>query len=388
MTRLRLSLTLVLALTATGMLALPSVAQESAELNGRVVNLSADGQIPVGIDVILHVFTPSGGVDTRTTVTDTEGSFAFPNIPSGPNVRYALTAVYRNITYGVEPEDLQSPVVLGVYETTSDLAALNIDSHILIIREADPRENLISAAEVVLISNSRDRAFQPIMQPASAMNFLRFTVPQGAAGLQVQSDLPQGDVMDVGTGFGLAAAVPPGSHQVSFNYTFPYEDGRSTFSPTFLQGASIFRILIPEGSGEASGPGITEAHTTEIGETTYRVWSAPDLPQRASLDIRLTGLPQSSLWQKTTGAIEDNHLLVIAIPALVAATLVVILLFNLRRPMPTPISTTDPEGLIDEIARLDILHAEGRMGESECRQRRQALKRKLRSAIEYEEPAH
>ena len=233
------------------------------------------------MEVILHVFTPIGGVDTRTAVTDSDGAFAFANVPTGLEVRYALTATYRDITYGVEPENLLTPVVLGVYETTNDLTALNIDSHILIIRGADPKENLVSAAEVVLVSNIKDRAFQPILQPASAMNFLRFTVPTGTSGLQVQSDLPSGDIMDVGTGFGLTAAVPPGSHQVSFNYTFPYEGGSASFSPTFLQGASIFRILIPEGLGEASGTGLTEAQTTNIGDETYRVWSVPNLTSRA-----------------------------------------------------------------------------------------------------------
>ena len=363
-------------------------AQEPDELTGRIVNLSADGSSPVGLDVILHVFTPDGGVDTRTAATGPEGAFAFANVPSGPDVRYALTATYRDITYGVEPENLQTPVVLGVYETTNDLAALNVDSHILIIRDADPKENLVSAAEVVLISNARDRAFQPILQPASAMNFLRFTVPDGTSDLQVQSDLPSGDVMDVGTGFGLTAAVPPGSHQVSFNYTFPYEGGRASFSPTFLQGASIFRVLIPEDLGETSGAGLTEAQQTDIGGEVYRVWSVPNLASRASLAIELSGLPQPSLWQRTTDTVEDNHLLVIGIPALVAVALCVVLIQGLRRrSASTPDSNASPQGLIDDIASLDNLYEDGRVEEAEYLQRRSELKRRLQNTIEYEEPA-
>ncbi len=389
MKRLLLPLFPLLFMAAAAMLSSHSAnAQEPALLTGEVVNLSSEGQTPAGLEVILHVFTPEGGVDTRTALTDATGGFTFPNVPTtGPNVRYALTAVYNEITYGFEPEDLQSAVVLGVYETTSDLAALNIDSHILILREADPREKLVSAAEVVLISNFQDRTFQPVMQPASAMNFLRFTVPPGAAGLQVQSDLPLGDILDVGTGFGLAAAVPPGSHQVSFNYTFPYEDGRAAFSPTFLQGASIFRILIPEGMGEASGPGIAEAQPTDIGETSYRVWSIPNLPQRAGFEIELTGLPQPSLWQRTSSAVEDYHLLVIGIPALVAAALGLILLYSLiSRSTPATIANPNHQSLINEIARLDNLYQDDRIDDAEYRQERTKLKRRLRRAIIYEDP--
>ena len=389
MSKLRLTLSFLLVLTAVAILYSPyAAAQDPTEFTGRVINLSADGQSPIGLEVILHVFTPSGGVDTMTAVTDADGSFAFVDVPSEPNVRYALSATYKDITYGVEPENLQAPVVLGVYETTNDLAALNIDSHILIVRSADPKENLVSAAEVVLISNVQDRAFQPILQPASAMNFLRFTVPTGTSGLHVQSDLPSGDIMDVGTGFGLTAAVPPGSHQVSFNYTFPYEGGSASFSPTFLQGASIFRILIPEGLGEASGTGLTEAPTTSIGDETYRVWSVPNLTSRTSLSIELTSLPQPSLWQRSVNAVEDNHLLVIGIPSLVAAALLVLLFQSLRsRSEPTLVaSNADPQSLINEIARLDNLREDGRLDESEYRQRREGLKQRLRSTIEYEEP--
>ena len=383
----RRPLPLLLALAAAVLLTFPiAIAQEPAtDLTGRVVNLSTDGQSPDGLNVTLHVFTPTGGVDTLTAATDPEGAFTFANVPTGPQVRYALTTVYREITYGFEPESLQAPVILGVYETTNDIAALNIDSHILIIRSADPKEKIISAAEVILISNDQDRTFQPLMQPASAMNFLRFTVPPGATGLQVQSDLPRGDVMDVGTGFGLTAAVPPGAHQVSFNYTFPYEAGRATFSPTFLQGASIFRILIPDGMGEAAGTGMTEAQPTEIGEQTYRVWSVPNLPQRANMTIELTGLPQPSLWQRASSAVEDNYLLVIAIPALVTVALFLILFLTLRRRMTTPTSHSNPQALIDEIARLDNLHEDGHLDETEYRQRRDALKQKLRDALQYED---
>ena len=167
--------------------------------------------------------------------------------------------------------------------------------------------------------------------------------------------------MDVGTGFGLTAAVPPGSHQVSFNYTFPYEGDSASFSPTFLQGASIFRILIPEGLGEASGTGLTEAQQTSIGDETYRVWSVPNLTSRTSLSIELTGLPQPSLWQRSVNAVEENHLLVIGIPSLVAAALLIILFHSLRRRAPIAASTANPQGLIEEIARLDNLHEDGRL---------------------------
>ena len=239
-----------------------ATAQESADLDGLVINMSTDSQAPPGLQVTLHVFTPDGGVETNNTVTGPNGEFSFSNVSFDGEKRYSISTTYEGITYGVEPKSLQSSTMLAVFDTTNDLAALNIDSHILIIREVDPKERIVSAAEVVLISNADLRTFQPVLQPASAMNFLRFTVPPDTSGLQVQSDLRGGDIIDVGTGFGLTAPVPPGAHQVTFNYTFPYQGSESSFSPTFLQGAGIFRILVPEGLGEATGTGISEIQST------------------------------------------------------------------------------------------------------------------------------
>ena len=389
MSKLRPTLPFLLVLTAVAILYSPyAIAQEPTEFTGRVINLSADGRPPVGLEVILHVFTPSGGVDTRTAVTDADGAFAFANVPTGPEVRYALTATYRDITYGVEPENLQAPVVLGVYETTNDLAALNIDSHILIVRGADPKENLVSAAEVVLVSNVEDRAFQPILQPASAMNFLRFTVPTG--NLRPSGTVGPAQRRHHGRGHGLRThrrrATRLSSSLLQLHLSL--RRGQRLLLPNLPTG----RLHLPHTHPGGFGGGLRHRADGSADHQHRRrnlpgvERSEPDL--RASLSIELTGLPQPSLWQRSVNIVEENHLLVIGIPALVTAALCVILLYSLRRrskPVPAT-SNANPQGLIDEIARLDNLREDGRVDESEYRQRREGLKQRLRSTIEYEEP--
>ena len=386
----RLSLWALLVPIALSMHLLPpyAAAQESGDLNGLVINMSTDSQAPPGLKVTLHVFTPDGGVETNNTVTGPNGEFSFSNVYFDGEKRYSISTTYEGITYGVEPESLQSSTMLAIFDTTNDLTALNIDSHILIIREVDTKERKVSAAEVVLISNADLRTFQPVLQPASAMNFLRFTVPPDTSGLQVQSDLRGGDIIDVGTGFGLTAPVPPGAHQVTFNYTFPYQGSESSFSPTFLQGAGIFRILVPEGLGEATGTGISEILSTTIGETTYRVWSSQNLSPKATLSIGLVNLPQPSLQKRLSKSIVDYRILLIGIPSVLGVALIAFILFALRHrgvPALTP-STKEPvQTLIAEIAKLDHSFQENELDEAEYQSKRAELKQRLLQALEYED---
>ena len=365
-----------------------ATAQEPAALNGLVINMSTNREAPAGLKVTLHVFTPNGGVETRTTVTGTNGEFSFGNVSFGGEERFSISTTYQDITYGVEPESLQSSTMLAIFDTTNDLTSLNINSHILIIREVDPKERMVSAAEVVLISNADLRTFKPVLQPASAMNFLRFTVPPQTSGLQVQSDLRGGDIIDVGTGFGLTAAVPPGSHQVTFNYTFPYQGNESSFSPTFLQGADIFRVLVPEGLGEATGPGLSEIQPTTIGETSYRVWSSQNLSPKTTLSIDLVNLPQPSLWEGLSKSLVDNRILLIGIPSILGLALTAVILYALRHrggPAITPPQEKPAQTLIAEIAQLDNLFHGNKLDETEYRSKRAELKKRLLQALEYED---
>ena len=365
-----------------------AAAQESADLNGLVINMSTDREAPPGLQVTLHVFTPDGGVETNNTVTGSNGEFSFSDVSFGGEKRYSISTTYEGITYGVEPESLQSSTMLAIFDTTNDLTALNIDSHILIIREVDPKERIVSAAEVVLVSNADLRTFKPVLQPASAMNFLRFTVPPQTSGLQVQSDLRGGDVIDVGTGFGLTAPVPPGAHQVTFNYTFPYQGSESSFSPTFLQGAGIFRILVPEGLGEATGTGISETQPTTIGETSYRVWSSQNLSPKATLSIGLVNLPQPSLQERLSKSIVDYRILLIGIPSILGVALIAFILYALRHrgvPALTPSPKEPVQTLIAEIANLDHSFQENELDEAEYRNKRLELKQRLLQSLEYEE---
>lgn len=391
--KLHLSASLVLvALMAYLLFPHTAVAQEPVTVDGQVVNGSDGGDAPAGLEVTLHIFRPEGGVETLTTVTDSDGAFFFDQVPTGGSERYAVSATYQDVTYGVEPESLLGPTMLEIFDITENLSSLSIDSHIWIIREVNEKERVISAAEIVLISNDQDLTFRPVLDPPSSMNFLRFSVPSQASTLEVQSDLQGGDIIDVGTGFGMTSPVPPGSHQIAFTYSFPYSGGGLSLSRSFLQGTDVFRVLIPEGLGKANGPELSKLESTVIGDTAYRVWEARDLPARSTLFIELTNLSQPSLWQRISSGFSGGQAFRIGIPSALGLGLLVFLIYALmfRRdaPMPAPAPGPSPsasprkaaDALVAEVAQLDDLFEAEKLAEPDYRQRRAELKQRLLEA--------
>ena len=97
----------------------------------------------------------------------------------------------------------------------------------MVISEIDVAQRLATATEFVRFTNPTDKTLRPNLETArpGMFSFMRFALPPDASDVTVQSNLRGGEIISVGSGFALTAAVPPGQHSVDFAYTFPYEGG-------------------------------------------------------------------------------------------------------------------------------------------------------------------
>ena len=308
-----------------------AAAQETFRVEGRVVNGSPGGRLPVGQAVTLHLFTPEQGLETLEATTDSEARFSFSLVHRLTSGRYLLSTRYDGIDYTVEitQEEAEGTVEMEVFDSTEELTALTFDSHIWMLRDADGEEGMLSALEIALVTNQQGEAFRPVLDQPGSMSFLRFSLPAGATGLDVQSDLRGGEIIDVGTGFGLTAPVPPGSHQLAFSYVFPYQGSEVSVSKGFLQGASVFRLLWPEGVAEAHGPTLNKMDSTAIGDVTYQVWEARDMGVGVRLEITLSSLPQPSVWYQVSTSLTKGKGLKVGVPAALGLGLVTLLAYAL-----------------------------------------------------------
>ena len=374
----------------------------SATITGRVVNGTSGAEPPANLDIVLHLIGSGEEVDIYTAVTDSDGGFRFEDVRVHNDSTYAVTATYEDVLYSsrLDPAALAEPVELVLYEITSNLGDLRVEANVLLIGGPSRDKNSLSAFEVVRLVNEGDRTVVPDLDSLGRMNFLRFPLPRGATNVEVSSDLPGGEVLNVDTGFALTAPVIPGPHRVTYSYRIPYEGRELELVHSFPMGAETFRLLLDAETGELKDPGILAAGApADLEGSTYGVWSVGQQAEGSRIAFKIGGLPGPPFFDRLGDAFTDEPYLKLGIPSALGAVLAGLLLYTLlfRRAgkaapanrsaeaAPAVPATTELHGpqatskekersLMEEIARLDDLFQGGGMAGVDYRMRRRELK--------------
>ncbi len=363
---------------------LPLAAQESVQLrevSGAIVNGTANSLPAFGLTVTLHRQT-ANTYEESTTTTDTKGNFRFENIPLDPEALYGVTVRYQGVVYGTDidlrPESIP-PVTVNIYETSDDQSLLSVSNSSLLIPQVDKIARDVYALEIVNVVNASDRTYVPGAEP---MNLLRFGLPPGAKGLQIDTSLVGADAIQVDRGFAVPANIPPGEHEVMFAYHFGYEGESVTLDKSYLYGAENARILVPYEIGDLSSADFGDPGDVEIGDKHYQLIEVSDIARQSRAKLEISSLPQATLWDKTKATASDIPY-ELAAPALLGLLMVSLIAIAVARRgglFASVVSTTMKEGqsdarsaIISEIADLDRALEEGKIREAGYHAKRQAL---------------
>lgn len=287
-------------------LALPLAAAHGASARqagddvGVIAGTLADGtraNAPVpGVQVTLQLTLGAQAHDLTTATSDKQGHFSFDGLATGAADVYAIYTRYQGGLYSTGPLQLNSTptqqTTLTVYDATNSDASLSISSVTLLIRQPRPTNGLIGIGEFVTMHNSGTSAYVGTTTPANGqpMGLLRFALPAGAANLTPGVGFVGSQILQVNTGFGATATVPPGDTVFAFAFDLPY-DGTSAALPYKAEyptgtltalvpinlrvaGLSVFRA---QGSGQAFG-------------TTYQIFQVNVVPSNTSVTLQLDGL--------------------------------------------------------------------------------------------------
>lgn len=393
-------------LAAAGYAAIPpeTAAQETPpdtiNIRGATVNGTAGGLVPANMPLTLHAIDPTAGrVATAETVTDGQGNFRFAAVAAPAGGSYVLVMDYAGMRYNslLSPADLAGPATMTVYETTRDLGVIRIDRHTMVLAGIEQNTREIAALELLNLTNRSDRTLLPeltnITNP-NEINFLRFSLPPAASNLDVQSNLPGGEIITIGNGFALTAPVLPGRHQINYTYTFPYADNAVAFNQRLLQGAAVYQVLVPERLPAIQIAPLQSRPPLDIDGTAYRVWETRDLPPRQGVMLAISNLPQPGPLTRLAQTAADPALWQTAIPIMLAIALAAALLyggFQKSRPtaakaaaiLPPSAGNMPPtrrQDLTLAIAALDETFDQGQLDAAEYQSRRAELLTQLRQA--------
>ncbi|MSQ13772.1 MAG: hypothetical protein EXR47_06555 [Dehalococcoidia bacterium] len=394
-----LKVVLTLLLLAVGALSIrpmeSAAAQQTADVRGSVVNGTADASVPADLSVSLVAQSGDSLLDRRETTTDAQGQFVFTDVTVQPDAAYFLGVEYQGVTYTVrvEPQQPDASWRLVVYETTHDMAQVRIAEDTLFIPRTDEQRRNLLALEIVRVQNLGDRTFVPDLSRPQDMAFLRFSLPPNATELDVQSTLRGGNIVPVDRGFALTTPLPPGNHDILFNYLAPYSGSTLRYERTFPFGATSFEMLMGEEAGKVSATGLQESTPVVIEQKRYLRFTGANLSAGARVEMTFSDLPRPSLARRIISPFQGGTVAKVGIPILAALVLAgVLVLAILRRreratrgaPEPVPSGATEAQSrddLVRGVAELDDRFAGGGLSQEDYQSQRAGLMERLRTML-------
>lgn len=363
-----------------------SAQTESTTISGVVLNGTDGFTSVIGAELSLHVFQDNMLIDTSVASVDLHGKFVFDGYASsnGGELRYILTAMYKDVPYSVElthAPDLVD-VQLPVYEPTGATDDLSLSNSSIFVMRVDPRKRLVFVYEMATVSNGGDQAFQPGIAASGTMSLLRFPLPQGATNLEVESELLDGKILQIDRGFALDASIPPGEYGIAFTYLIPYEGTDLDLSRRFWAGAGILTIFVADTVAILEARDLHNVGSRNIGSTTYNIFSTMNVLKEQRIEMTLTKLPQPSFFEQIRESIGlgSVSLVVTATLTISLTTLLFLGLFRglSRRKVPSvlnaPSLSSTRLSFVREIAALDDRFQRGEIDADSYQSQRQQLK--------------
>ena len=386
------------------------LAQETTDVRGQVVNGTEGAGLPDDLTVLMLITGADGSLaGTGQAKPDAQGRFALEDVAVLDGASYTVSVDHQGVFYSTSltADSLADSLVLTVYETTKDASIIQVERQVMVVAAVDRNDQLVSAIEFVRIFNPTDRTLLPDLTNLEQISFLRFALPPAAAELTVQSDLPGGDIVSIGTGFALTSPVIPGNHNIDFSYTFPYDDDSVSYRQSLVQGAGIFQVLVPERIPDMAVLALNNINPVNIQGTTYRAYEGRDFPPGQGLQLKITGLPLPGVWARFSNSVTGGAFWQITIPSALGATLAAMLLWGmLRGYRPNiPATTVQPgssksvdaaerAAVVQAVAALDERFHDGGLPEADYQVQRQELMARILGAptvqdegIEEERPA-
>jgi len=346
-------------------------------IRGVVTNGTPGGSIPGGIEVLLSGFDDEQEAFQQTTTTADDGTYVFNDVPAVSGRIYGVTVAYKDVPYYSDgtylAEDEAPPdLPVTIYDTTTDPAVLSIERLHVLFDFASAGE--VQVIELWVVSNSGDRT----VVAAPERGVIEVSLPEGAADLAFEDGSSADRYIQTAGGFGDTQPVVPGqgTSQFIFSYRLAY-DGSLTFSRPSDLPISAVVVLLPQNGVTAQGAGLRDLGAQEMSGQAVRTYEGGGIPAGQALEIELSGDPEADLASGSAGGSTST-----VIGLAVLAALLIMAGWWWFRPRVRPARIEDrTEALVDAIAGLDDALDAGRIDAAEHRQRREALKQRLRERM-------
>lgn len=350
--------------------------QTQTTIEGEVINGTPDGAVPDGISVTLHSFFEMEETAVYTTTAAEDHSFRFEDVTLQEGHTVVARVVYEGVTYvsdflTVEQDQQTVQLPVTIYETTEHPADISISQLHLFVERSGER---MQVGEYAVITNAGDRTYVGSGQAGGTT--WTVALPENAENLTFESGALGGRFVPVENGFADTRPVPPGegSVEVSFTYEVPFREGLE-IEQSFDVPVRAAVLVMPEGNYGLQGAGLSAegALDTEMGAAL----SYTAGPLRAGQPLAFRLVPRAAGGSDASGAGPGSGLTAGVVAVAVAGAVVGLMWLS---PSPGPVPSA-VRGQVEAIAALDRDYRSGEVSEKAYRERRNALKQRLRKRL-------
>ena len=389
----KFTLIVVASFAAIPLGAVAASAQAPESIAGRVINGTVGTTVSEGLEVVLLTLDESRAqiVGRVSTFVDEEGRFEFTGFTTGPGLTYRVAANDGLFTPSVDLTDAAdwSNVELVIYDRTRSLDDLRVSSYSLLVPSIDARSRTMGMLGAIDIRNEGDTVWLPdLSDPGlTGLQLVRFSIPEGYSNLSVESDLPAGNVMEIGTGFALSTPIPPGEFNILMSFLLGYAGDGFEFPLILPFGADEVRFMLPYGETTITGDGLGPPRTTVVNERVFTIVEGTGFERGARLTVTVSGLPSPSFVEKAVDYFRGRAYIPI-LAWLAGIAFLSLLAYALIRARNRPPATGQTRReLVSAIAALDDLRDAGKLAPREYAAEREELMRKALTAPEDGEPS-
>lgn len=290
----------------------PAIAQEdippgeaaAGVVLGKIINQNKGNIVTGSVEVMLHVWDKKYvdlGMEHDQSKAD--GTFEFSGVAFDPERLYAVMTTFEDVAYysDIVPGPAESDTLdltLPVIETTSDLAAVQVDQiHLLF----DFAEDGMETSEIYVLSNLGERTVKEAVTLDDGQTAtLRFPLPKDADFIFFQPD-GQDRFIKFQGGFADTYPLMPGdgSGQFMAQYLVPFSTGREYFytAPVDIQ---MINFLLPADSGvslEGQGLSGPQPYTLQSSKS-YQLYTFENIIAGETVQVAFKGKPATA---STTG---------------------------------------------------------------------------------------
>ena len=378
-----------MALVVAGLLALaiPAnvlAAPNDGSVSGQLVNKTAGGGSTSGASVVLVAFgrKEQKPIGQWTAQVDANGRYEFNGLDRDPNVVYLAVARYQGVNYPSDtPFQLQDQPSLqsdiGVYDATTADDAIQLESLNVLVMGAD--QGFVQCMEMGALVNSGDHTFVTANpQDQQLAKAIKFALPSGALGVQMQTGFTDQDVIPGVGGVQVTAPIPPGRHQFAMSFQLPYNGSSVDLSLQVPYATGTFNVYVPDTGPKLENTPLRAAGPTQMGGQSYALYSVSNVPRATMIGGQLANLGAS-------GGIAPTQLALVSLGVVLFVIGGGVLLFGGRlwRAAPSR-AATGPDAeqerleLVVRLAALDERFAAGQLDRADYEREREQGKERLR----------